>query len=199
MPTEENASRARLLQTAAELFYREGIGAVGVDQLCRKAGVSKRSMYQTFASKDDLLVASLEEYAQRYLRLYFPEDLRAEPPRTLILRVFERLEENSTRATYVGCPYVSTASELHDPQSVPTQVAKRLKNEFTTCFQRLAELGGAADPEELAKQLTVLFDGAVIRSAGYGEELAGLCAATAEILLDAHGMTSDGPFEQRQA
>ncbi|MCI2418713.1 TetR/AcrR family transcriptional regulator [Saccharopolyspora sp. K220] len=197
MTPEGNPSRARLLQTAADLFYREGIGAVGVDQLCRKAGVSKRSMYQLFASKDDLVVASLEEYAQRYLQLYFPEDSHGASPRTLLIRVFQQLEKNSTNERYAGCPYVSTAAELHDPQRMPSQVATRLKKEFTNRFRHLAELGGAADPETLAEQLTLLFDGAVIRSAGYGEKLAGLCATTAEVLLDAQGMTDDSPADGR--
>jgi AcrR family transcriptional regulator len=188
MTPDDNPSRARLLKAAGDLFPRKGIGAVGVDELCRTAGVSKRSMYQLFTSKDDLVAASLEAADQRYFRHYFPEE-SSESPRTLILGVFEKLETSSRSATYAGCPYVSTAAEMHDPQSAPSQVSKRLKNEFTKAFRQQAELGGAADPDMLAKQLTMLFDGAIVRSAGYGEDLAGLCATTARVLLDAHGMS----------
>lgn len=69
--TAGSPTRDRLLDAAAELFYREGVG-VGVEALCRVAGVSKRSMYQLFDSKDGVLAASLERSAPAYLAFLLP-------------------------------------------------------------------------------------------------------------------------------
>src|SRR3954447_15420228 len=95
MATTDKASpRDRLLDAAAELFYRDGV-SVGVDTLCRAAGVSKRSMYQLFDSKDEVVAASLERSAPTYQALLLPPADDGRPPRARILHVFERLEEFS--------------------------------------------------------------------------------------------------------
>src|SRR5919109_3168182 len=91
-PAAAASTRDRLLDAAAELFYREGVG-VGVEALCRAAGVSKRSMYQLFDSKDEVVAASLERSAPAYQAFLVPPADDGRPPRARILHVFERLED----------------------------------------------------------------------------------------------------------
>ncbi|MFF2363537.1 TetR/AcrR family transcriptional regulator [Streptomyces sp. NPDC058122] len=185
--TAGSPTRDRLLDAAAELFYREGVG-VGVEALCRVAGVSKRSMYQLFDSKDDVLAASLERSAPAYLAFLLPPDGDDRAPRDRVLHVFERLEEMAVRPDYRGCPFVAVSAELKTPDHPASLVARRCKDELTAFFRREAERGGAGDPELLARQLTVAFDGSGVRAVMQGRGLDGLALATATALLTGAGM-----------
>ncbi|MDQ0779177.1 AcrR family transcriptional regulator [Streptomyces aurantiacus] len=185
--TDKTSTRDRLLDAAMELFYRDGV-SLGVEALCRAAGVSKRSMYQLFASKDEVLAASLERRAPEYGRRLRPgpDDLRS--PRERILYVFEQLEQASTEDDYRGCPYLSAMVELKDPEHPASVVALRVKGTLTEAFRVDAERGGARDPELLARQLTLIFDGASARAGAKAETLQGLTTTTATALLDAAGV-----------
>lgn len=180
-------TRERLLDSAADLFYSEGVG-VGVEALCRAAGVSKRSMYLLFDSKDALVAASLEHRAPAYHALTLPPPDDGREPRARILHVFERLEQLSGRRGYQGCPFVATAVELKDPEHPASVVARRAKDELTGFFRAEAERGGATDPETLARQLTVVFDGAGARAVVQAHTLDGLAVTMATTLMDAAGL-----------
>src|SRR5882757_4843122 len=99
--------RERLLDAAAELFYRDGVGA-GIDALCKAAGVSKRSMYQLFNSKDEVMAAALEKQGPGLAELLLPPPGRPAAPRDRLLHVFDRLEELALAPDYCGCPYLAT-------------------------------------------------------------------------------------------
>src|SRR3954454_22144065 len=86
--------RERLLEAAATLTYRDGVG-IGVEALCKAAGVSKRSMYQLFERKDELLVASLKERAADFVAELLPMTDDDHSPRERILHVFDQLEEQA--------------------------------------------------------------------------------------------------------
>ncbi|MEV0385055.1 TetR/AcrR family transcriptional regulator [Nonomuraea sp. NPDC050643] len=191
-PTERPAAppstRDRLLDAAAELFYREGVG-VGVEALCRTAGVSKRSMYQLFDSKDEVLAASLERSALAYQAfLWPPSDDGDLSPRARILRVFEWLEESAAAPDYRGCPFVAAAVEVKSPEHPASLVARRSKDALTAYFEQEAERGGAKDPALLARQLTVVFDGSSARAVVQAQGLDGLAVTTAGALLDSAGV-----------
>nr|CAG44465.1 putative TetR-family transcriptional regulator [Streptomyces paromomycinus] len=172
------STRDRLLDAAAELFYREG-ASIGVETLCRTAGISKRSMYQLF----DRRANSRPLIEQLALRT-----VEAGPPRTRILYVFERLEKLAETADYRGCPFLAAQVELKDPGHPASIVAEEVKRHLTDAFRAEAERGGAADPELLARQLTLVFDGASARAGARVESLAGLAVTTAAALLDAAGV-----------
>ncbi|MEV6014375.1 TetR/AcrR family transcriptional regulator [Streptomyces sp. NPDC051997] len=187
--TAGSPTRDRLLDAAAELFYREGVG-VGVEALCRVAGVSKRSMYELFDSKDGVLAASLERSAPAYLAFLLPPD-DGRPPRDRVLHVFERLEEMAARPDFRGCPFVAVTAELKAPDHPASVVARRCKDALTAFFRQEAERGGAGDPELLARQLTVAFDGSGVRAVMQGQGLDGLALATATALLTGAGIDAE--------
>ncbi|MFI8185731.1 TetR/AcrR family transcriptional regulator [Actinacidiphila glaucinigra] len=180
-------TRERLLDAAAALFYREGVN-IGIEALCRAAGVSKRSMYQLFTSKDDVLAASLDRAGSRYLGALLPAPEADLPPRERIMHVFERLESLSASSDYLGCPFLATAFELKDPEHPASVVARRYKDALTDFFREEARRGGAQDPDLLARQLTVAFDGSSSRVVAQAQHLGGLATATATALLDTAGM-----------
>jgi AcrR family transcriptional regulator len=122
MATTDTAStRDRLLDAACELFYREG-ASIGVEALCRTAGVSKRSMYQLFTSKDEVLAASLARRLPAYEAQLAPDAQDAATPRERILRVFERLEQASTEPAHQGCPY-RRGSSVRGPRKAGRGIA----------------------------------------------------------------------------
>ncbi|WP_406168150.1 TetR/AcrR family transcriptional regulator [Streptomyces sp. NBC_00996] len=188
MATTDKASpRDRLLDAAAELSYRDGV-SIGIEALCRSAGVSKRSMYQLFAGKDDLLAASLERRIPRYVEELTPVPGEAVTPRERILGVFERLEKTAALPEFRGCPFLAVLVELKDPEHPASAVAGGAKQRLKEVFRVEAERGGARDPELLARQLMLVFDGASARAGARIETLDGLATTTATVLLDAAGV-----------
>jgi AcrR family transcriptional regulator len=179
--------RERLLDAAGELFYRDGVN-IGVDALCKAAGVSKKSMYQLFRSKDELIAESLASRGPAYQAMLSPgvEDERS--PRERILTVFERQDAMVADGNYLGCPHVSTAVELKNPEHPGSVVARHFKQQLTDFFHRELVAAGAEDPSTLAVQLTMIFDGASARAVVRAQPLGGIGATTAAVLLDAAGV-----------
>lgn len=188
MSIEVKASpRERLLEAAASLIYRGGVG-VGIEALCKAAGVSKRSMYQLFDSKDELLAASLEQIASSYAAGLLPPAPDGNSPRQRILHVFERVEARANEPEFKGCPYLAVQIELKDPSHPASQVAHRVKEGLTRFFRAEAAAGGAADPDLLARQLSLVFDGASARAGIRADDLRGLVRPTVTALLDHAGV-----------
>ena len=181
------SSRERLLEATATLAYRDGVG-VGVEALCRAAGVSKRSMYQLFASKDELLAASLERRAESYAAWLLPPAGDGRSPRDRILHVFERLESQAGAPEFRGCRYLAVQIEFKDQTHPASRVASRVKGNLEAFFRAEAEQGGASDPDLLARQLILVFDGAGARAGIGADSLTGLVAPTVTALLDAARM-----------
>jgi AcrR family transcriptional regulator len=188
MTTEAKpTSRERLLEAAATLTYRDGVG-IGVEALCKAAGVSKRSMYQLFESKDELLAASLKESAAAFVAGLLPAADDGRSPRERILHVFEQVEAQAGAPGFHGCRYLSAQIELKDQRNPASRVARRIKRNLLNFFRVEAEQGGVRDPDLLARQLILVFDGASAR-AGIGvDNLKGLITPTVATLLDAAGM-----------
>jgi AcrR family transcriptional regulator len=187
--TISSTPRERLLDAAGELFYTDGV-TIGVDALCKAAGVSKKSMYQLFRSKDELIAESLASRGPAYQALLQPgpdEDLT---PRERILAVFERQDAVVAGGGYLGCPFVATAVELKNPEHPGSVVARHFKQQLTDFFHRELVKAGADDPSTLAIQLTMIFDGASARAVVRAQPLGGIGPATAAALMDAAGVRS---------
>jgi AcrR family transcriptional regulator len=178
-------ARDRLVAAAERLFYADGIHAVGVDRLCAEAEVSKRSLYQHFGGKDDVIVAMLEARGAALRALGDPGSTAT--PRERVLGVFDALERAAADDGFRGCPFVGAATELKDPTHPAARTARTYKEALTAYFEERVREAGAADPESLALQLTLLFDGA----SAYAVVRGGSTPATrqaVEVLLDAQGM-----------
>ncbi|WP_369229240.1 TetR/AcrR family transcriptional regulator [Streptomyces sp. R21] len=183
----KQSPRERLLEAAATLTYRDGVG-IGVEALCKAAGVSKRSMYQLFESKDELLAASLEERAAAFGASLLPPADDDRSPRERILYVFERVESQAGAPDFQGCRYLAVQVELKDQTHPASRVAHQIKANLTAFFRSEAEQGGASNPDLLARQLILVFDGASARAGIRADNLTGLVAPTVVTLLDAADM-----------
>ena len=176
-PKGEASARERILATANELFYREGIHATGVDTVVERSGVSKTSLYRVFRSKDELIAAFAEERDRSFWAWWDRlEDLHAEDPRALLEALLRKIARLIGRADYRGCPFLNLATELTEPSHPGRIVAQVHKEEMRRRLVAVAARLGALDPERVASQLALLINGAMVTglveaSADLGDEL----------------------------
>jgi AcrR family transcriptional regulator len=181
-PAAKTAMRDRILDTADRMFYREGIRAAGVDAIAAEIGISKRTLYNYFPSKDDLIVA----YLSRRLR---PIEVSDRPPAEAILEDFDRLENAMRRDGYRGCPFMNAVTELADPAHAAHRIAVAHKAKRRNLFRKLLVQLRVADPDALATQLMILGEGAVAQALVHGDpKMARSARAAACILLAAAGV-----------
>ncbi|EWY39719.1 TetR family transcriptional regulator [Skermanella stibiiresistens SB22] len=181
------SARDRVLDAAAELFYRDGIRAVGVDAVIAHSGVAKMSLYRNFAGKDELVAAYLE-YRDRLYWEWWDGVMARHPgdPRAQIRALFAAVAKRTTSASYRGCPFINTAVEFPDPDHPGHVAAKANKRELRNRLRGLALAVGAADLDLLADQLHLLLDGAYTSGQTLGAEGVGHAApAAAEALVEA--------------
>ncbi|GAB3817807.1 TetR/AcrR family transcriptional regulator [Kribbella italica] len=183
-------SRERLLEAASELFYRDGV-SIGVDALCKAAGVSKKSMYQLFRSKDEVIAESLAARGPFYNALLLPSPDDERSPRERILSVFEREDELAAGNDFYGCPFVSTATELKNPEHPGSVVARHFKQALTDFFRAELVRAGAGDADTVAIQLTMIFDGAGARAVVRAQPLRNVGVQLAGTVLDAAGVRDE--------
>jgi AcrR family transcriptional regulator len=169
----------RILQTAGELFYRDGIQAVGVDTIAAEAGISKRTLYNHFPSKDALIAA----YLARRMR---PMAATQGAAAAEILGYFDELGRWFASPEFRGCPLLNAVSELGDPRHPAHAIARDGKERRRLWFRdRLAALR-VADPEGLALQLLLLSDGAIAQALVRRDaEAAAAAREAARVLLQA--------------
>ncbi|MCP2167916.1 TetR/AcrR family transcriptional regulator [Goodfellowiella coeruleoviolacea] len=156
MPTH---ARDRLVQAAEHLFYAEGIRAVGVERLLTVSGVGRASFYRHFSSKDDLVVAMLRGYDQRWRRV-LAEGVteRGNQP----LAVFDVMAERFESADFRGCASINAMVELADPDSPGHQVAAEHKRLVIEYLDGLLAAAGHDHHATLAEQFMLLMDGAMV-------------------------------------
>ncbi|MEV5835671.1 TetR/AcrR family transcriptional regulator [Nocardia sp. NPDC052112] len=156
-------ARQRLLATAEELFYADGIRAVGIDRLLQESGVGRASFYRHFASKDDLVVAVLEDRDRRWLTwLRESVEAKAGDPMDRPLAVFEALSERFARKDFRGCAFINTMVEVADPDAAAHHAADRHKRRVIEYLAEILTAAGRSDAEELAAEFALLVDGAIV-------------------------------------
>jgi len=156
-------ARQRLLTTAEDLFYAEGIRAVGVDRLLQESGVGRASFYRHFDGKDALVVAVLEDRDRRWLAwLREAVDTGSRPPAERPLAVFDALAQRFARDDFRGCAFINTMIEMADPDSPAHRVADRHKRRVIDYLAELLEDAGRDDAAELAPEFALLVDGAIV-------------------------------------
>lgn len=164
--TRTSEPRERLLRTASELFYRQGIHSVGVDRIVAEGSVTRATFYRHFASKEDLVVAYLgaEDAALRGAFAAAAEHLAAtdgtpdDMLETIIAAIADDVSQHHTR----GCPFINAAAEYPDPESD----VRRTVAEHRTWFRETLELAltaaGREDAAERARALVLLRDAALV-------------------------------------
>ena len=186
--SERLSARDRILAAANELFYKEGIRAIGIDTVIEKAGVAKMSLYRAFPSKDDLIAAFLEMRDAIYWDWWDSVVARhPNDPRQQLSALFLALAKRTSSPSYRGCPFVNTAVEFPDATHPARAVIALHMAELSQRMEALVLGLGIAQPKLLTDQLLLLMEGAY--SAGNtmgGDGPSPAVASAAEILIEFH-------------
>ncbi len=169
-----SSARDRLLTAAAECFYDHGVNGTGIDTITAAAGVAKMSLYNNFASKDDLVLAYLQARHEEWLALYRRRLAAAGDARQRVGAVDDAYVDHAEMAYrhgFRGCGLLNAAAEL--PAGTPgRQLVRRHKEEVEALLAtHLAELDGlpAVRVADLAEQLSFLLEGAMARAGLEGD------------------------------
>ena len=170
------------MEAADRLFYQKGIRAVGVDAVAAEAGISKRSLYDTFPSKDALVSAYLRQRIQ-------PLPASSQPPAAQILALFDQLHVRFAKGGFRGCPFVNAVTELAEDCESARAIALAYKEERRQHIAALLAQAGAHSPDALANQIALLFEGAIASMlVGQNPEVAVHARDAAAVLMQAAGI-----------
>ena len=183
MPRSVTDARDRILAIADELFYREGIRATGVDTIIARSEVAKTTLYRYFPSKDDLVVAYLEQRNQLFWQL-LEEQLARSPddPKQQLLATLDWIDSLLANEESQGCPFLMVASEFPETDYPGHQVAIAHKVKLRDRLAKIATAMGIAQGTELADGLMLLVDGAFAQRRLYQAHQVKL-STTAELLI----------------
>ena len=181
-PRRTSAMKERILETTERLFYGAGIRATGVDTIAAEVGISKRTLYNHFPSKDALIAA----YLKRGFHQPRPSDLT---PVAQILKTFDRLEKGFAARDFRGCRFVNAVAELGDEDRAARKIAVDFKEGRRLWFREQLIEAGAKDADVLATQLAMLVDGAIAMAMVRGDaSIARAAANAARVLLANAGL-----------
>lgn len=178
MTNETLSARERILITAHDLFYREGIRATGIDRIIKEAEVTKVTFYRHFPAKNDLILAFLQYRHERWMR-WFRQTLSAQRQQrgSLVAALPATLEQWFADEHYRGCAFINTTVEL--AQALPESLAliRDHKDEMTQALA--AQLPDTPQREQAAQRLALLVDGAIVMAQreGHGERAVALVKA----------------------
>ena len=185
-PPPKQSMKERILETADRLFYLQGIRAIGVDTIAAEIGISKRTLYNHFPSKDALISAYL---ARRFVQPP-PSD---KPALDQILGTFDRLERGFASKGFRGCPFVNAVAELGAEDQSVRKIAIAFKESRRTWFRDLLLQLDVADAEALATQLALLVDGSIAQDLVRGDpSMARAAKEAASVLLANAGVRVGG-------
>jgi len=153
-------SDTRIAAIAAEQFHAHGITSTGVDTVSRAAGISKRTLYERFGSKDALIAAAYDTLDGPVFEMFTgPAEATADDPPAQIDRLFAQLEVMVALPEFRGCPFANASSELADPDHPAHRVVHRHKERIRKWLRSRAKAAGATDPELLSRELMLVFAG----------------------------------------
>jgi len=160
----------RILDTAAALFYQQGIHAVGVDAIVAASGVAKMSFYRHFPSKDELIRAVLVEHDRRYWTWWDAAvGLHPDNPREQLRDLLDTISERLHRPSYRGCFFINFTAEFAKAGHLGSGVVLAHKQQQRTRLRALAHALGVADPDLLTDQLVLLIEGARVSALTQGD------------------------------
>ncbi len=162
-PAAPSPKRDHLMATAWRLFYRDGLRAVGIDTLLAEAGVAKMTLYNHFASKEELILAILDKRDLEFRAALLAQVAAAGPdPVQRLLAVFDWHEGWFASEAFKGCVFIRALSEYPEPTHPIHQAAWRHKVAVKAALTELCAVAGARDAAALAETLSYLIDGAIV-------------------------------------
>jgi AcrR family transcriptional regulator len=180
--------RERILVAATELFYRQGIRAVGVEAIAEAAGTNKMTLYRHFASKDELVAECLRRFANQVEGFWGALALAVPDPKARLRHWINQIGSRVTDPNDRGCALINAAVELPEKDHPARRVVEAFKSAQRDRLVGLCAEAGAKDPSRLADELFLLIEGARVCAQSMGPK--GPCCqlvGLGESILAAHG------------
>ena len=184
------SKRDELVQKALKAFYRNGFHATGMDMLATETGVSKTSIYKHFRTKEDLILAALRLRDENFRNwLYRRLEELADNPRDQLIALFDALQEWFEQPEFRGCMFIKAASEYQDADHPIHQQSAEHKRLLQRHFAGLADNAGFRAPDDVARKLLLLKEGAIVTAQfGHTDRPATDAKQAAADLIDASKM-----------
>jgi AcrR family transcriptional regulator len=179
--------RERILESAYELFSRRGVRGVGIDEVIARAGVAKATLYAHFPSKDDLLLAFLEQREQRWTVEFVVAEARRRgtTPEEQLLAIFDAFDEWFHRDDYEACSFIRLLLELGTGH-VAGRASVRHLDTIRSIVLSLAQEAGLRDSDAFARSCHLLMEGSIVAAAAGDADAAQRARAMARTLIDQH-------------
>jgi AcrR family transcriptional regulator len=180
-------ARERILESAYELFSRRGVRDVGVDEVIAHAGVAKATLYAHFPSKDDLVLAFLEQREQRWALGYVDTEARRRgaTPEQQLLAIFDVFDEWFARKDFEACSFIKLLLEMGADHTAGRASIRHLDNIRST-LRTLAHDAGLRDSEAFARSCQLLMEGSIVAAAAGDTDAAQRAKAMTRTLIDQH-------------
>ena len=180
------SKRDQLIQTALELFAKNGIHATGVDSIVEQSGVTKKTLYAHFHSKEELVMAAVRHYdglaRNEFIRRV---ENGGKTPRARLLAVFDVAQQWFNQNNFYGCLFINTIGEYSGKDTPIRQICKEYKKLVKGYIHSLCEQAGAKDPQGLAEELTLLLEGATVTAqVSQNPKTAKIAKRAANVLID---------------
>jgi AcrR family transcriptional regulator len=157
-----SSKREQLIQAALDLFSSKGYHAVGVDAISEKAGITKKTLYHHFKSKEELILAALRHYDERFRNDFMRSvEAKTENPTGRLLAVFDVVEDWFNEKNFSGCLFVGAMGEFPEEDTPIRNICQESKNLTQRYIKNLVEKAGMVKAGQLSGQLFLLIEGAI--------------------------------------
>lgn len=182
------SARERILDAAYELFSRRGIQAVGVDAIIERSGVARQTLYRHFASKQDLVLAFLEQRDELWTRSWLQAEIeqRADEPAGRLLAIFDVFDEWFRTPEFEGCAFINVMLEHADEADPVRRASTSYLAGIRGIVEDLARRAGIGDAEDFARKWHILMKGSIIAAGEGDRDAARRAQQIARLLLSEH-------------
>ena len=157
------SKREELISTAKELFSEHGFHATGIDRILAKSGIAKKTLYNHFRTKEELILAVLKQHDSEF-RNFFRQEVEAcsPDPRERLLAIFDVAETWFSLSSFFGCLFINAIGEYSEQETAIRDVCREFKQLLRSYIESIAIAAGASDPKALATELALLLEGAIV-------------------------------------
>ncbi|NKB80527.1 MAG: TetR family transcriptional regulator [Nitrospirales bacterium] len=161
--SEASSKRTQLIETAIELFAKDGFHATGIDTIAERSGVTKKTLYTHFRSKEELILATLHHYADRFRNEFMRQvDRQARTPKTRLLAIFDVAEKWFKKENFYGCMFINATGEYSKNDASIRHICIEYKRLMNGYIQELCQKFMAREPNKLAEEIALLLEGAIV-------------------------------------
>jgi AcrR family transcriptional regulator len=187
-PQRRQSARERILDTAYELFSRRGIHDVGVDELVERAGVAKATLYKHFRSKDELVLAFLEQREQIWTYGWVEKEARGRgaTPEEQLLAIFDVFDEWFQGDDFEGCSFINTLLEFGDLDHPVGRASADYLENIRSVIRNLALEAGLRNPDAFALSWHILMKGSIVQAAEGDRDAAKRARELGALLIERH-------------